>query len=83
MAHNNKKGFAMNWYSETTIVEKSTFWSSYAGWAPDSVDTQLFSLLTPCLSLTWALVDAAANLAQNSPATVEWPTRDRAKLRSH
>ena len=45
----------MQWYKEFSSREKKTFWSCFAGWALDGVDTQMFSLVIPALLATWAV----------------------------
>ena len=36
-----------NWYSESSPLERRTFWASFGGWALDALDVQMFGLAIP------------------------------------
>ncbi len=52
----------MQWYTDISQSERRTFWSCFAGWALDAVDTQLFSLVIPALLATWGISKGQAGL---------------------
>jgi MFS family permease len=51
-----------NWYSESSPVERRTFWASFGGWALDALDVQMFSLAIPALIAAFGITKAEAGL---------------------
>ena len=49
-----------DWYKDISSTERRTFWACYGGWALDSFDTQMFSLVIPAIIATWGISRAAA-----------------------
>jgi MFS family permease len=49
-----------NWYSESSPVERRTFWASFGGWALDALDVQMFSLAIPALIVAFGISKAEA-----------------------
>ncbi|WP_407180361.1 MFS transporter [Bradyrhizobium sp. STM 3562] len=52
----------VNWYSESTPLERRTFWASFGGWALDALDVQMFSLAIPALIASFGINKAEAGL---------------------
>ncbi|WFU19682.1 MFS transporter [Bradyrhizobium sp. CB3481] len=51
-----------NWYSESSPLERRTFWASFGGWALDALDVQMFSLAIPALIAAFGISKADAGL---------------------
>jgi uncharacterized membrane protein YeaQ/YmgE (transglycosylase-associated protein family) len=51
-----------NWYSESSPLERRTFWASFGGWALDALDVQMFSLAIPALIAAFHITKAEAGL---------------------
>src|ERR1700739_3162145 len=51
-----------NWYSESSPLERRTFWASYGGWALDALDVQMFSLAIPALIAAFYITKAESGL---------------------
>src|SRR6201999_1047326 len=51
-----------NWYSESSPLERRTFWASFGGWALDALDVQMFSLAIPALIAAFHITKADAGL---------------------
>lgn len=51
-----------NWYSESSPLEKRTFWASFGGWGLDALDVQMFSLAIPALIVAFGISKADAGL---------------------
>ena len=49
-----------NWYSETSTIERRTFWACFGGWALDALDIQLFSLVIPTLLGLWHISSSSS-----------------------
>jgi len=49
-----------NWYSESSPLERRTFWASFGGWALDALDVQMFSLAIPALIAAFHITKAEA-----------------------
>jgi MFS family permease len=49
-----------NWYSESSHLERRTFWASFGGWALDALDVQMFSLAIPALIAAFGISKAEA-----------------------
>ena len=52
----------IDWYRESTAVERRTFWACFGGWALDALDVQMFSLVIPALIATWHVSHTEAGL---------------------
>ena len=51
-----------NWYSESSPLERRTFWASFGGWALDALDVQMFGLAIPALIAAFGISKADAGL---------------------
>ncbi|QAU50121.1 MFS transporter [Bradyrhizobium guangzhouense] len=51
-----------NWYSESSPLERRTFWASFGGWALDALDVQMFGLAIPALIAAFHISKADAGL---------------------
>ncbi|MDN4981676.1 MFS transporter [Bradyrhizobium sp. WYCCWR 13022] len=51
-----------NWYSESSPLERRTFWASFGGWALDALDVQMFGLAIPALIAAYHISKADAGL---------------------
>lgn len=51
-----------NWYSESSPLERRTFWASFGGWALDALDVQMFGLAIPVLIAAFGISKADAGL---------------------
>lgn len=51
-----------NWYSESSPLERRTFWASFGGWALDALDVQMFALAIPALISAFHITKADAGL---------------------
>ncbi|WFU43979.1 MFS transporter [Bradyrhizobium sp. CB82] len=51
-----------NWYSESSPLERRTFWASFGGWALDALDVQMFGLVIPALIAAFGITKADAGL---------------------
>jgi len=51
-----------DWYSESSPLERRTFWASFGGWALDALDVQMFSLAIPALIAAFHITKAEAGL---------------------
>lgn len=47
-----------NWYSESSPLERRTFWASFGGWALDALDVQMFGLAIPALIAAFSISKA-------------------------
>ena len=52
----------IDWYSESSPLERRTFWASFGGWALDALDVQMFSLAIPALIAAFHITKAEAGL---------------------
>lgn len=52
----------VNWYADSTSLERRTFWASFGGWALDALDVQMFSLAIPALIAAFAISRADVGL---------------------
>ncbi|HEX7913190.1 MAG TPA: MFS transporter [Paraburkholderia sp.] len=43
------------WFSEISGNERRTFWACFGGWALDSLDVQMFSLVIPAIIAEWSI----------------------------
>ncbi|MEP9327374.1 MFS transporter [Paraburkholderia phymatum] len=43
------------WFSEISGNERRTFWACFGGWALDSLDVQMFSLVIPAIITEWSI----------------------------
>ncbi|SIT47917.1 putative 4-methylmuconolactone transporter [Paraburkholderia piptadeniae] len=50
------------WFSEISGNERRTFWACFGGWALDSLDVQMFSLVIPAIVAEWSISRAQAGL---------------------
>jgi MFS family permease len=51
-----------NWYTESSPLERRTFWASFGGWGLDALDVQMFSLAIPALIAAFGITKAEAGL---------------------
>lgn len=57
-----------NWYSESSPLERRTFWASFGGWALDALDVQMFGLAIPALIAAFGISKADAEGSLKSHA---------------
>ncbi|MBC8747143.1 MULTISPECIES: MFS transporter [Paraburkholderia] len=50
------------WFSEISGNERRTFWACFGGWALDSLDVQMFSLVIPAIIAEWSINRTQAGL---------------------
>jgi MFS family permease len=50
------------WFSEISGNERRTFWACFGGWALDSLDVQMFSLVIPAIIAEWSISRTQAGL---------------------
>ncbi|MPW20683.1 MFS transporter [Paraburkholderia sp. CNPSo 3157] len=50
------------WFSEISGNERRTFWACFGGWALDSLDVQMFSLVIPAIVAEWSISRTQAGL---------------------
>ncbi|MDR5754544.1 MULTISPECIES: MFS transporter [unclassified Caballeronia] len=50
------------WFREISGNEKRTFWACFGGWALDSLDVQMFSLVIPAIIAEWSISRTQAGL---------------------
>lgn len=50
------------WFSEISGNERRTFWACFGGWALDSLDVQMFSLVIPAIIVEWSISRTQAGL---------------------
>ncbi|MEX3933734.1 MFS transporter [Paraburkholderia phymatum] len=50
------------WFSEISGNERRTFWACFGGWALDSLDVQMFSLVIPAIITEWSISRTQAGL---------------------
>ncbi|QSN64533.1 MFS transporter [Caballeronia sp. M1242] len=51
-----------NWFKEISGNERRTFWACFGGWALDSLDVQMFSLVIPAIIAEWSISRTQAGL---------------------
>ncbi|WP_250475801.1 MFS transporter [Caballeronia sp. GAFFF1] len=51
-----------NWFKEISGNERRTFWACFGGWALDSLDVQMFSLVIPAIITEWSISRTQAGL---------------------
>lgn len=51
-----------NWFREISGNERRTFWACFGGWALDSLDVQMFSLVIPAIIAEWSISRTQAGL---------------------
>ncbi|SAL00097.1 major facilitator transporter [Caballeronia fortuita] len=51
-----------SWFREITGNERRTFWACFGGWALDSLDVQMFSLVIPAIITEWSISRTQAGL---------------------
>lgn len=51
-----------NWFREISTNERRTFWACFGGWALDSLDVQMFSLVIPAIIAEWSISHTQAGL---------------------
>ncbi|MDR5740541.1 MULTISPECIES: MFS transporter [unclassified Caballeronia] len=51
-----------NWFREISANERRTFWACFGGWALDSLDVQMFSLVIPAIIAEWSISRTQAGL---------------------
>ncbi|ADG17309.1 MFS transporter [Paraburkholderia atlantica] len=50
------------WFSQISGNERRTFWACFGGWALDSLDVQMFSLVIPAIIAEWSISRTQAGL---------------------
>ncbi|MGF6736176.1 MFS family permease [Paraburkholderia youngii] len=50
------------WFSQISGNERRTFWACFGGWALDSLDVQMFSLVIPAVIAEWSISRTQAGL---------------------
>lgn len=50
------------WFKEVSRNERRTFWACFGGWALDSLDVQMFSLVIPAIIAEWSISRTQAGL---------------------
>ncbi|MCC8393176.1 MFS transporter [Paraburkholderia sp. MMS20-SJTR3] len=50
------------WFSQISGNERRTFWACFGGWALDSLDVQMFSLVIPAIIAEWSINRTQAGL---------------------
>ncbi|WP_233859062.1 MFS transporter [Paraburkholderia sp. HD33-4] len=50
------------WFSEISGNERRTFWACFGGWALDSLDVQMFSLVIPAIIAEWSISRTEAGI---------------------
>ncbi|SAL72600.1 major facilitator family transporter [Caballeronia terrestris] len=50
------------WFKEISGNERRTFWACFGGWALDSLDVQMFSLVIPAIIAEWSISRTQAGL---------------------
>ncbi|SAL75226.1 major facilitator family transporter [Caballeronia choica] len=50
------------WFREISGNERRTFWACFGGWALDSLDVQMFSLVIPAIIAEWSISRTQAGL---------------------
>lgn len=51
-----------SWFREISGNERRTFWACFGGWALDSLDVQMFSLVIPAIITEWSISRTQAGL---------------------
>ncbi|SIT43809.1 putative 4-methylmuconolactone transporter [Paraburkholderia ribeironis] len=54
------------WFSEISSSERRTFWACFGGWALDSLDVQMFSLVIPAIVAQWSISRTQAGLVSGA-----------------
>lgn len=54
------------WFSEISGSERRTFWACFGGWALDSLDVQMFSLVIPAIVVEWSISRTQAGLVSGA-----------------
>ncbi|WP_233809527.1 MFS transporter [Paraburkholderia sp. HP33-1] len=54
------------WFSEISGSERRTFWACFGGWALDSLDVQMFSLVIPAIVAEWSISRTQAGLVSGA-----------------
>ncbi|APA90169.1 MFS transporter (plasmid) [Paraburkholderia sprentiae WSM5005] len=54
------------WFSEISGNERRTFWACFGGWALDSLDVQMFSLVIPAIIAEWSISRTQAGLVSGA-----------------
>ncbi|ALL71598.1 Sialic acid transporter (permease) NanT (plasmid) [Paraburkholderia caribensis MBA4] len=50
------------WFKEVSGNERRTFWACFGGWALDSLDVQMFSLVIPAIIAEWSISRTQAGM---------------------
>ncbi|RKT13485.1 putative MFS family arabinose efflux permease [Paraburkholderia sp. RAU2J] len=56
----------MKWFREISSSERRTFWACFGGWALDSLDVQIFSLVIPTIVAQWSISRTQAGLVSGA-----------------
>jgi len=56
-----------NWFSTMSATERRAFWASFAGWALDAMDFQIYAVVMPTLIALWGLSGSQAGMLATSP----------------
>ncbi|MCC8402518.1 MFS transporter [Paraburkholderia sp. MMS20-SJTN17] len=54
------------WFGEISGSERRTFWACFGGWALDSLDVQMFSLVIPAIVAQWSISHTQAGLVSGA-----------------
>jgi MFS family permease len=55
MGYTTQETAMFKWFKEVSGNERRTFWACFGGWALDSLDVQMFSLVIPAIIAEWSI----------------------------
>ncbi len=56
----------LNWYKDSSVPEKRTFWACYLGWSLDAMDFMLLAYVLPALIAVWHISKFQGGLLQSA-----------------
>src|SRR6266702_8827080 len=62
MGYTTQETAMFKWFKEVSGNERRTFWACFGGWALDSLDVQLFSLVIPAIIAEWSISRTQAGM---------------------
>jgi MFS family permease len=62
MGYTTQETAMFKWFKEVSGNERRTFWACFGGWALDSLDVQMFSLVIPAIIAEWSISRTQAGM---------------------
>jgi MFS family permease len=62
MGYPTQETAMFKWFKEVSGNERRTFWACFGGWALDSLDVQMFSLVIPAIIAEWSISRTQAGM---------------------